>query len=118
MPRFETTSAAVYGRFVFAKRGLYKRWSRDLGMGRRITSERTFHQRSTSATSARKAVLSLNMILLRSWVVCWIQTNNDLRGYLRSAVSRCDLLFRESRTDACDIFPSRAFSGSRSFFLR
>ena len=24
VPRFETTSAAVYGRFVFAKRGLYK----------------------------------------------------------------------------------------------
>ena len=65
VPRFDTTSAAVYGRFVFAKRALYKGGGHETWRVGEKINQRTFHQRSTSATSARNAVLSLDMVLAR-----------------------------------------------------
>lgn len=60
VPRFETTSAAVYGRVTRAKRGLYRGATVVEGHKEGIgENEQTFHQRSTSATSARNAARSV-----------------------------------------------------------
>ena len=65
VPRFDTTSAAVYGRFVFAKRALYKGGGHETWIVGEKINQRTFHQRSTSATSVRNAALSLDMVSAR-----------------------------------------------------
>jgi hypothetical protein len=60
VPRFETTSAAVYGRLTLAKRGFYKGVTR-VNIIEKKTKKQTSHQRSTSETSVRNAVFSVDM---------------------------------------------------------
>lgn len=83
VPRFETTSAAVYGRFTRAKRGVYR------GVTRVDVSEieQTFHQRSTSATSARNAAFSVDMAV----------DEGGEGGLERSNDSKCNLSVGEDQ---------------------
>jgi hypothetical protein len=62
VPRFETTSAAAYGRLTLAKRGFYKGVTRVNDREENETKQ-TFHQRSTSETSVRNAVFSVDMAI-------------------------------------------------------
>ena len=69
VPRFETTSAAVYSRLTRAKRGLWRgHGGKGHSEGKKI--EQTFHQRSTSATSARNAAFSVDMALDEGGLKC------------------------------------------------
>lgn len=61
VPRFETTSAALYGRFVFFHRGSYTTTSATTPIN--TSSMRTFHHLSTAATSALNAARSFCAII-------------------------------------------------------
>lgn len=100
------------GSLCLCKARALQTWSRDLELEK--IKWRTFHQRSTSATSARNAVLSLDMILVR--LGCLLESNkNDSEGYLRPTTSRgIGSPISESGTDACDIY----FPCSRVFRFR
>lgn len=79
VPRFETTWAAVYGRFTLAKRGLFMIDTAYYCCSLITVKGLTWNHRSTSATSTWKAARSACVILVWGDDSGWQEQEMDRR---------------------------------------